>query len=92
MIDKYTISVYALCMATKTISIDMIAYQRLSAARLHPTDSFSRVIRRAHWDQEAKSCASLLSALPDMPKADPTVLDYLENAQSTDQAPDNPWA
>lgn len=83
---------YALCMATKTISIDLKAYQRPVAARRHPTDSFSQVIHRARWQTEAKTCARLLSAPPDMPAADEAVLEYLEHAQQADQAPDSPWA
>ncbi len=79
-------------MATKTISIDLKAYLRLAAARLAPSDSFSKVIHRARWDTEGKSCASLLSALPYMPAADEQVLTYLEQAQQSDQAPDHPWA
>ncbi len=70
-------------MATKTISIDMKAYQRLADARLAPSDSFSQVIHRARWDTEGKSCASLLSALPAMPTADDQVLDYLEHGLSS---------
>ena len=83
---------YAPCIATKTISIDLIAYNRLTAARLHPTDSFSKVIRRARWDSEAKSCTNLLTALKTMPTGDEAVLDYLEKAQQEDKVPDNSWA
>lgn len=78
-------------MATKTISIDLKAYQRLVAARRSPTDSFSKVIHRAKWDTEAKTCAGLLSALADMPAADDDVLTYLEQAQQADPPPDQPW-
>ena len=79
-------------MASKTISIDLIAYERLNAARLGPRDSFSQVIRRAQWRQEPKNCGSLLAALRTMPVADDAVLEHLENAQQQDQAPDNSWA
>ncbi len=91
-IAKFQLSVYALCMATKTISIDLKAYQRLAAARLSPSDSFSKVIHRARWDTEGKTCAGLLDSLPSMPVADEEVLDRLEQAQQTDPAPDHHWA
>ena len=79
-------------MSTKTISIDLEAYQRLSAARLNPRDSFSQVIRRAQWTQIARTCGGLLAALPTLPVADEEVLDFLERAQHPDQPPDAPWA
>jgi predicted CopG family antitoxin len=78
-------------MATKTISIDLKAYQRLAAARLSPADSFSKVIHRARWDSQRKTCASLLDSLETMPAADEAVLLHLEKAQQADQSPDNHW-
>jgi hypothetical protein len=79
-------------MATKTISIDLVAYERLKGARLSPKDSFSQVIRRAHWDQEAKTCGGLLASLQELPKADEAILRHLESAQLQDLPPDHPWA
>ncbi len=37
-------------MASKTISLSVDSYNRLKAARKHPGESFSSVIRRARWD------------------------------------------
>jgi predicted CopG family antitoxin len=78
-------------MATKTISIDLVAYDRLNAARLGPRDSFSQVIRRARWNQEPKTCGGLLSALEGMPVAEEEVLERLELAQREDTPPDDSW-
>jgi predicted CopG family antitoxin len=79
-------------MSTKTISIDLEAYERLSRARLSPKDSFSRVIKRAKWEMSAKTCGDLLQSLAGMPTAEDEVLDRLERAQAEDEAPDQPWA
>lgn len=79
-------------MATKTISIDLEAYNRLRAARMTASDSFSRVIKRAKWDVQAKTCGDLLSALAGMQVASDDVLEHLERAQAEDEAPDHPWA
>jgi len=79
-------------MATKTISIDIEAYERLSRAKTSPKDSFSRVIKRAKWDIPAKTCGDLLSALSTMPTVGDDVLERLERAQAEDAAPDSPWA
>lgn len=78
-------------MATKTISIDLEAYEVLSRARLSSKDSFSQVIKRAHWEKRAKTCGDLVKALPSLPLADEDVLDRLEAAQKADAPPDNPW-
>lgn len=77
-------------MATKTISIDLDAYERLSRARLSPKDSFSRVIKRAKWELPPKSCRDLLESLTRIPAADEDVLDRLKRAQAADEAPDHP--
>ena len=79
-------------MSTKTISIDLVAYERLKNARLGPKDSFSQVIRRAQWAQEAKTCGGLLVALEGLPAADDVVIQHLESSQQQDLAPDNSWS
>jgi predicted CopG family antitoxin len=38
--------VYVICMATKTITLELDAYERLKAAKRSPRESFSEVVRR----------------------------------------------
>jgi len=79
-------------MATKTISIDLEAYERLKRARLSARDSFSQVIKRATWEHKTKSCGDLLAALATLPTAAESILASLDAAQANDSAPDNPWS
>lgn len=82
---------YTCSMATKTISIDLEAYERLRRARLSPDESFSRVIKRARWRDEHRTAAALLQAMEEVPPPDPAVLDRLEEAQRADRPPEDPW-
>lgn len=82
---------YTCNMATKTISVDLEAYERLRAARRSPDESFSQVIKRAHWRNEAATAAALLDALAELPIVDADVLARLDEAQAADAAPEDPW-
>jgi predicted CopG family antitoxin len=77
-------------MATKTISIDLEAFETLRRARLSERDSFSSVIKRARWDQKRKTCADLLAVFHSLPRASEETLRYLEAAQQADLPPDDP--
>jgi hypothetical protein len=77
--------------ATKTISIDLEAYERLRAARRSSTESFSHVIKRAHWRNEAHTAAALLDTLAELPAIDGDVLARLDAAQQTDTPPEDRW-
>jgi predicted CopG family antitoxin len=79
-------------MPTKTISVDLEAYEALRKARRSPKESFSQVIRRARWSDRAKTCDDLLKALPGFPAASDEVVRRLDEAQATDIPPDSPWS
>jgi len=80
------------CMATKTISIDLVAHRRLSQARRTPKESFSQVIHRAKWEPEAPvTGVKLLEMLRQSEKGDPQVIEALEAAQKDDQPPKDRW-
>ena len=79
-------------MATKTISIDLEAHRRLSAARRSSKESFSKVIHRASWEREGPATgARLLSLMREIEPADPEVIEALETAQREDKPPKDPW-
>ena len=50
------------CMATKTISLELDAYERLKAAK-GPGESFSDVVRRASFRKNPLTAQGLLSQL-----------------------------
>lgn len=82
---------YTCIMATKTISIDLEAYERLRAARRAPNESFSRVIKRAHWRNEIPTAAALLDVLGELPTVGDDVLTRLDDAQHMDTPPEDQW-
>lgn len=47
-------------MSVKTLSLRLEAYERLRAARRYPTESFSEVVRRAAWPEDAVTARQLL--------------------------------
>ena len=79
------------CMATKTISVDMEAYERLRRARRSPGESFSQVIKRAEWPTPHRTAGAVLDALRSAPLLDEATLHRLDSAQVADTPPENPW-
>ena len=61
--DFGTRSMHDLCMATKTISIEIDAYELLVRERRDPKESFSRVIRRVLSERPALTAGDLLDAM-----------------------------
>ena len=78
-------------MTTKTISVDLDAYDRLRRARIRPDEPFSQVIKRARWDAPSATGAALLAALQNAPLADDAVIERLEATQQEDGTPENAW-
>jgi hypothetical protein len=78
-------------MATKTISIDLEAYERLRRARRTRSESFSMVIKRAAWPAPPRTAGALLRALEGAPVLDDDVLRRLDDAQVGDRPPEDPW-
>ncbi len=78
-----------LCMATKTLSVDEEAYLRLIRARKHARESFSKVIKRANWDDGPPRCGDLLNRA--CGEVTDNTLDILEAAQATDLQPQDKW-
>ena len=78
-------------MATKTLSVDEEAYERLRRARLYPKESFSKVIKRAKWDSGAPKCGDLLRRSRGIPLMEEAALDYLEQVQREGRPPQEKW-
>jgi predicted CopG family antitoxin len=78
-------------MATKTISIDLDAYEKLRRARVRPDESFSQVIKRGRWERVRSTGGALLEALDRAPVLDEDVLRRLESNQRSDVPPGDAW-
>jgi hypothetical protein len=50
-------------MATKTITLELDAYEKLKKAKRSERESFSEVVRRARWDESPATGAQLLAHL-----------------------------
>ena len=57
-----------LCMAIKTISLELDAYEKLRRARLTPKESFSNVVRRARWAGISPAAGKILEDLKGHPE------------------------
>lgn len=82
-----------LCMATKTISVDLEAYERLRMARMHERESFSKVIKRAVWTAEGGTAAALLAWREGQEGVvAEEVLDGLDAVQEADEPSPDKWS
>lgn len=80
------------CMATKTISLRLEAYEKLRAARRYPDESFSQVILRARWPEETVSGAELLARCREHGASfTEQELDRVEELKAADVPPEDKW-
>ncbi len=83
--------VYVFSVATKTISVDLEAYERLRRARKGPGESFSQVIKRATWPAPGFTTSELLAALSGTRPTEERVLERLERGQRSDLTAGDAW-
>lgn len=80
------------CMATKTISLKIEAYERLVAARRYPTESFSEVVLRASWPEDTLAAGALLRHVRTAaPLLSEDALVRIEELRRLDAPPEDKW-
>lgn len=83
---------YCLCMASRTISVHLAAYERLKRAKRNSTESFSDVIMRARWETDPVTAGALLQLARERgPVYRPEELDAVDAAQDADRPPRDKW-
>ncbi len=83
---------HAACMATKTISLKIEAWDRLRRARQAPDESFSEVVMRAHWPEIGATASELLAVYSSTgPHFSLEALDRIRATDSDDEPPEGVW-
>lgn len=77
------------CMATKTISVNLEAYDKLVAARSTNKESFSQVICRAEWPPPRGTAGDLLRAMKTQKST--ADIEFLEDMKKNPLPYDDPW-
>jgi len=76
-------------MSTKTISIDLEAYELLRRLKAGERDSFSRIIKRVIKGAERGTGQQYLSDRSRLPSVDDKVIEKWDSLE--DSPPDDPW-
>lgn len=80
------------CMATKTISLKLEAWERLRRARRSPSESFSEVVMRAEWPEVGCTAGELFSRYSALgPHLSDSDLDRIDEASAGDAPPEEKW-
>jgi len=80
------------CMATKTISLKIEAWERLRRARRSPDESFSEVVMRAEWPEVGITAGELLAVYGTRgPHLSDDALDRIDQADAADSPPEDKW-
>lgn len=80
------------CVATRTITLELDAYERLRASK-RPGESFSEVVRRAVFPETPPIGKELLEYYRSGGSGvSQSYLDAVEQSAGQDKVPDNPWA
>jgi predicted CopG family antitoxin len=83
-------------MATKTISLEIDAYEKLRRAKRAPSESFSSVVRRAVFPDRPLTASELLAVMEERlhrgsALLDEAALDRLDAAQASPRVSDTAW-
>jgi predicted CopG family antitoxin len=84
------------CMATKTITLEMDAYERLRMAKRSPSESFSSVVRRAVFPGSPSTAGEILAVVRSRLATRRTLLseevaDRLDKAQANPRSSESHW-
>lgn len=91
-LEQFLGFVHVSCVATKTISLELDAYEKLRAAK-KPGESFSEVVRRSVIEDAPMTAARLREYLASGASGiSDHYLDTVEEASRRDPIPDDPWA
>jgi len=74
LLDLVFALMHDLCMAIKTISLELDAYEKLRRAKRTEKESFSSVVRRARWDDLPASNEELVRSLTSLVRNKPATI------------------